>query len=178
MMDEFEHYSLKIDESDKYIWYASTKGYIYKILKSSLEGEKRFIVKNTIMVYGYLKSGYRTIKVRNKENRMSQLLARTFLKDWYPGCCVGYKDNDPTNLDIRNLYIYSMRTHGKKTGYKSKSMPVIVTRKNPKETIKYRSVREAAKALYVSYQTLSDYLNGTVKNSVIDKLKVGVQYEQ
>ena len=54
------------------------------------------------------------------------------------------------------------------TGPMSRSQAVVVQDKGrkPKE---YSSIRKAAKALYVSYQTLLDYLTGKYKSSVLNK---------
>ena len=170
--NSFDHYSMKLTESKKYIWYVSSRGYVYKFLKSAQKSDHDF--SKPILVNGYMKDGFRSIKVRNKKKRLSHLIGSLFLKDYYPGCVIGFKDNDPNNLNVPNLFVYSYKEHGLKTGYKAKSMPVVIEKNNKRVT--HRSVRSAAKTLNVSYQTLSDYLNGTVVHSVIDDLNVNVFY--
>lgn len=171
-MNSFEHYSIKYDESNKYIWYCSSRGYVYKFLKSAQKSDLDF--SKPILVNGYMHHGFRTIKIQNKQKRLSHLIGSLFLKDYYPGCLIGFKDNDPNNLAVPNMFVYSYKEHGLKTGYKAKSMPVVIEKNNKRVT--HRSVRSAAKTLNVSYQTLSDHLNGTVVHSVIDDLNVNVFY--
>jgi hypothetical protein len=85
-------------------------------------------------------------------------------------------DGNPRNISIENMRFYSMRLHGKHTGHLSKSRAVVI-KDFKKDPIRYRSVREAAKALYCSYQTLLDYLNGSVRKSVLNKWGRKIYYE-
>lgn len=169
--ESFQHYSVKITESRVFVWYVNSEGFVYKIIKSTItptfSGSK-------IMLPGYVKNGFKMIKVRSKEYKLSHLVASKFIKGYYPGCCVNYKDNNKLNCNVENLFIYSKSEHGKNTGYRSKAKAVII-KKNGINKV-YRSVREAAKAIYVSYQTLLDYLAGIYKTSVIDDLDLKIKY--
>lgn len=162
------HYDQKITENKSYIWYVSSKGNFYKILKS----EKRKIILN-----GYMKNDDWCIKIRNKTFLAKHLVAMTFLKKYYPGVCIELIDNNPKNVNVFNLKLYSYRTHGKRTGYKSRSFPILISYSDG-SSFKYRSVREASKKLNCSYQTLLDYLNGKVKNSVLNNINRNITYER
>ncbi len=155
---KYDHYNQILDENKNYIWYINSEGFIFKRSKKTNED---YYLK------GYMKNGFLTIKVNFKEHRFKNLVAQFFHKEWFPGCLVGLKDGNQNNISITNLYIYSKKCHGKRTGYLSNSKPVIIIENGL--IFKYRSVREAAKSLYVSYQTLSDYLNNSFESSVLDK---------
>jgi hypothetical protein len=163
----YEHYSYKVDESDYAIWYADTRGFIFKKYKKS---------GITKIVKGYVREGFRVVKINYVECRFSRVIARAFMKNYQEDLLIGYKDGNRDNCSLQNLFLYSRRTHGKKTGYLSKSTPVIV-KDFKKDPIEYRSVREAAKHLYVSYQTLLDYLAGRVDHSVLAKWGRKIYYK-
>jgi len=155
-----------ITESKWFIWYISSFGRIYKESKKT---GKLYILSGTI------KEGDLVYKIKGKSYLAKNLAAEKFMRDWYPGCCVGMKSGIK-NFDIENLYIYSMEEHGKNTGYLSKGRQVIVH--DGEDATEYRSVRAAAKNLFVSYQTLLDYLNNHVKHSVIhDMPNIVVRYK-
>lgn len=40
--NNFDHYSMKLTESNKYIWYCSSRGYVYKFLKSAQKSDHDF----------------------------------------------------------------------------------------------------------------------------------------
>ena len=113
-------------------------------------------------VQSYLKKGHATVKINNREHRLKNLVAEHFIECWSPGCPVECIDGNPLNCDKRNLRVYSKQEHGANTGWKSRSQAVIIN------GVEYRSIREGAKAVHASYQTILDYLSGKVKNSCLD----------
>lgn len=116
----------------------------------------------------YLKRGKATVKINGKEYVLKRLVAKYFmgLKDEDN---VIIKDNKPFNCHKNNLKIISKSDLGRQTGYKSgRAKPVVV------DGIEYQSVRKCAKELHCSYQTLSDYLNGKVKKSVVTENDINV----
>lgn len=154
----YYHYSQLIHENRSWLYYAHSKGFIYKILKSD---------KTKVVKLGYLKDGVMVIKINGKQKNVKTIIASKFMRDYKPGMCIGVKDKNESNLNVENLYLYSYKMHGKLTGYKSRSKKIIVSEAGVSKV--YRSVRSCAKALGASYQTLLDYLAGKVKNSVLDK---------
>jgi hypothetical protein len=109
----------------------------------------------------FLRDGMATVKINNKDYRLKNLVAKHFIPGWLKGDYVEVIDGNPFNCRVGNLRIYKRAEHGKRTGHKSRGQKVLA------DGIEHRSVRECAKALYVSYQTLFDYMNGKVKNSVL-----------
>lgn len=167
-MTPYEHFSCRIHESDRYIWYAHSSGYFYKILKSN---QKRIDLK------GHIKDGDMVIKIGNGKAVLGKhLIAKYFYRNYHPGLCIQLIDGNPRNINIDNMRFYTLKHHGKLTGHLANSKAVII-KDFKKDPIRYRSVREAAKALYCSYQTLSDYLNGSVRRSVLNKWGRKIYYE-
>jgi len=97
---------------------------------------------------------------------LKNLVAKHFVKGYRVGDFVECIDGNPFNCKVANLRIYTHSEHGKRTGWQSRSQAVVVG------DVEYRSVREAAKALHVSYQTLLDYMGGKVKHSVIRDIPI------
>ncbi len=103
------------------------------------------------------------VNLGSKAYLAKKVIANAFLENPNNYTCVLQLDNDYKNINVNNLKWVSASYIGKITGYKSKSIPVEVITKN-KEIKKYRSVRNCAKNMNVSYQTILDYLNKKVKN--------------
>jgi hypothetical protein len=162
-----EVYALKVAESKLKIWYVSSDGSVTSVFKS---------INKKIIIHPFNKDGHATIKINGKETRLSRLIARNFIRGFNSQLRVGYKDGNKFNCNVNNLYLYTQTQHGKRTGYKSRSKAVIV-KEYRQEPIEYRSIRTAAKHLYCSYQTLLDYLSGTVKTSVLKKFGRKIYYK-
>ena len=109
----------------------------------------------------FLIRGHATVKLNGRERKVKNLVARHHMRGYRYGSYVECIDGDPLNCSVENLRIYTKSEHGKRTGHLSSSTPISV------DGIAYRSIREAAKELYVSYQTLLDYMGGSVKNSIL-----------
>ncbi|MCL2531573.1 MAG: hypothetical protein FWE40_05400 [Oscillospiraceae bacterium] len=140
--------------------------YIYTVRedgKAIKTSRKRYVESR---VTPYLKRGHAVVKINGKEFTLKNLVAAKFHKDYFAGAYVEVIDGNPFNCRVQNLRIYSQSEHGKRTGYRSGSQPVVV------DGVKYRSVRAAAKALHCSYQTLLDYINGDAKHSVLAGVRV------
>lgn len=117
---------------------------------------------------GYISKGNLYVKIGTTATKVKNLVAKECFQKYKPGShSVTIKDGDPSNCDCYNLQIYTPRQLGKKTGILAKrNFPVLVN------DVQYESVRSAAKALFVSYQTLNDYLSGKSKNSVLKTQKI------
>lgn len=70
---------------------------------------------------------------------------------------VAFVDGDKTNCALANLFLVDRTEFKRENGGKAKARPVIVTDRNGERV--YKSVREAARHLDMSYQTLQDWLN-------------------
>ena len=67
----------------------------------------------------------------------------------------------------KNLEVVSLKELGKRTGYISKSKRVVEV-KNGEIIRDWPSSRKAAKELYISYQTVSDYCNNKVESPMFN----------
>lgn len=114
---------------------------------------------------GFVKDDDLYVKIENKAVKVKSLVAREMCPKYNSQqYSVVLKDGNPKNCDWYNIEIFTKQELGKKTG--------ILAGKNKKVSINgkvYESVRVAAKELFVSYQTLLDYLSGKVNKSVIPK---------
>jgi hypothetical protein len=112
-----------------------------------------------------------TVKIFGKENAIKHLVAAALTKKYTKGSNVVCKDGNEANCDYKNLVLIGKRTLGRETGFLSKSKKVLVTFPDDSRQI-FRSVRECAKALFCSYQTVSDYINGKSKKSVLSDYSI------
>lgn len=162
MKIEFEHYDQRISESKRYIWYVSSKGYIFRLCKNT--GKRKRLSK-------YKKGeNYVITKAGGKEYHLNQLVAKVFIHKWFEGCFVLSMDNHIFNNNVENLEVISPKEFINRLKSTSRSMPVLITNRIKQKTNRYRSIREAAKTLHVSYQTLADYLNDKTVNGVLAEM--------
>lgn len=161
-----EHEMRYVYENSRFIYYVTNAGSLIKISKKT---------SRSFNIEGHLKHNVLIVKIGERQLSLKKLVVDKFSKFKFPNYyCIGHKDKNPNNCSLKNLYAYSYTNHGKKTGWMSKSKPVAVVLGGVPRV--YRSVREAAKALYVSYQTLLDFLNGSVKSSVLKGMEDKIYY--
>lgn len=159
MLERFE----LVAKSDKKKYYASNKGYILSVDKKSYSEKK---------LKSYLKAKIKNppyvVKIDGKERIVKHLIAKAFLHEYKENdCCILHKDGNKNNCAVDNLIIVPKKLVNKVTGPMSRSCPVIVCDLTGEEQ-QYSSIRKAALALNVSYQTLLDYMKGTYSHSVLD----------
>lgn len=154
----------KIDESDRYIWYVSSTGRFFRHCPNIDKWKE---------LTGNLND--KEIKINFVLYTKARLVAKHFHPKFDQSLCVGFLDGNQDNIHISNLYLYTKRQHGKNSGWKSRSRKVAIKEKY-QDPQTFRSVRQAAKYLYCSYQTLLDYLDGKVNKSVVDNQKRKIYY--
>lgn len=164
-MNNQEQYQL-IFENQKYIYYASSLGYVFR--KNKHGGTEK--IKSSFM-----KDGRLAVNIAGKTCFLGQLIAKAFLREYHNTCCVGYKDGNRMNCSADNLYILTRPEEGRKVGrYNNREKGVVV--QEGKTIIKYRTIKAASKGLYCSCRTLRDYLKGRYKSSVLDALGRTIYY--
>ena len=124
----------------------------------------------------YMHKGKLMVKCGQQEFTVKHLVAWAFLENYEKGDCIICVDRDERNCAVENLCVMKSRQLGKLTGHLSRSCPVFVRNNESGQEVRYRSVREGAKALHCSYQTLFNYIKKEYKNSCLSKytVKVGV----
>ena len=124
------------------------------------------------LVSVYLSKGKAMVKCGGKDYILKHVVATSFLPEYRKGASVVCVDGNEWNCNVDNLCVMSNRQLGRLTGYKSKSQAVQVTDLRTGTTQTYRSIREAAKSLHCSYQTVLDFMNGKSKNSCLQGYEV------
>ena len=143
---------IKFDENERYEYHACSDGYVLRVSKKTF-AEQRVKI--------FMFRGAASVKVNYKRLYLHTVIARVFLKDYFPKCIIKHKDGNPLHCSADNLYIFKGRHGG------GRNQPVVITFMDGKRE-EFPSVKEAAKVLFVSAGTLSNFLNGKYKSSVLD----------
>lgn len=173
----YEHFDQLVEETHRKLFYVSTRGYAYTIDKFS---GKRTDLK-PCWHRNYCRVGFSS-KIFGRNPSLKKLVWYVAYKE-VPDTlnyCIMTRDGNGMNCSIENLYLEKPCSVRHRTGAMAgRNFPVIV-QEYKKEAVEYSSVREAAKALYVSYQTLSDYLNGITnkRKSVLYKWGRKIYYKR
>lgn len=138
-------------------YYINTDCQIYVIDKN---GRKKYL--SIYQKPGHPKSKY-YCKVCDHEVDVVRLLALSFLR---------MKQNECSILDgvlnLKNIRIMSRTECSSFVGKMARVNKPVGLFENGKIKKKFRSVREAANHLYLSYQTVSDYCNNRTKKPMMD----------
>ena len=105
------------------------------------------------------------VKIHRKEVLVNRTVWELFNGAIPAGYYVHHKDNCWFNNDLLNLELLTPAETGLKTGRRSRRAKAVFCLDNYKT---YRSVREAAKALYVSGTEISAICNGKRKNPCVN----------
>lgn len=117
-----------------------------------MTGSQRLVVKLT-------KDG------KSKECIVMQLIARTFIGECPPGCMAYHKNGLQTDNCAGNIAYIKRSELGKLTGPTPHRKPVAKINSDFEIVEVYASARAAAKANFMSYQTVIDRCNGKIKKS-------------
>lgn len=129
--------------------------------------------KNPKNGYRYLKpfkkwnSSKYVIKVDGKELTVSRLVANAFIRPLQKGDTVLHKNRLDFDNYYRNLLIMNKKQCGKATGGISRSKRVVLLEGDEIKRM-WKSSRKAAKDLYISRQTVSDYCNNRTKKKMFN----------
>lgn len=156
---KYEHYKLLVLETRRKCFFVSTTGEATSYDKFSKIETK---LKNSLHG-GRVRVAIKGLHNPTLKRLVWQIVHGEITEDWHVQCI----DGDERNCNITNLRLISKKEAARLTGPLSRSQAVVI--QEGRYCTRYRSVREAAKSLYVSYQTLLDYLNKDVKHSVLKK---------
>lgn len=131
---------------------------------------KRSMIEEKVAVY--TKHGKAYVKCDRRDMVLKHIVAAAFLPEYRKGAAVVCIDHDEMNCAVDNLCVMTAKHLGRLTGHKARSEAVIVLDKRTGEIKNYRSIRRAAVGLCCSYQTMLDYINGKVKNSVLNDYQI------
>lgn len=156
-----EYFKL-IAESKLFKYFASSRGYVLRVLKSNYEEERVKVWKRRGKAY---------IKINYREIPLKQVIAAAFIKEYKKGDIVECIDGNIYNCRVENLRIISPQEHGRRTGGTSRNIPVRVIYPDGQQR-DFPSERAAARELYCSYQTIINRVNGKYSKTVIDKYTI------
>lgn len=127
---------------------------------------KRVYKRHTSFLLPIFHKKYGHLKIKVKYNgvygeyRVTQLVAYHFLGEPPYGKIVRHKNSILTDDFAGNLEYVSKQEFGKKTGYKSRSKPVVQLEMSTLKVIgEFRSAREAGRKCFLSYQAVIDNCN-------------------
>ncbi|WP_433958571.1 NUMOD4 domain-containing protein [Cytobacillus horneckiae] len=153
------------------VWKAIT-GSDDKFLVSSYGRIKRVYKNHTAFLLPFLHKKSKQLHVKVKFEgkyagyKVSKLVAFHFIGKPKLGEVVHHKNLVITDNYFGNLEYITRNQLGKKTGFKSKSKPVIQLDRDTLEPInEFRSAREAGRKCYLSYQAVLDNCNRKSKSS-------------
>lgn len=132
--------------------YQSGKTRLMTPYHKKMRGSQRLVVKLTI-------------NGKSKAEILLQIVAKTFLGECPDGCVPYHKNGCQYDNYVNNIAYISNKELGKLTGANSRRKPVAKIDSNGEVVEVYSSARTAAKANYMSYQTVIDRCNGKVKSA-------------
>lgn len=161
----------KLPRRKNHFWhliYESPKGKLYYIHTS---GNVGVVYKNgqERLLKGYLrKNKDLVVKIGNKPVKIKNLVAKEIFENYTEGIdCIKLLDGNPRNCDCYNMKIFTKQELGMRTGsLHNKGKKIMI------DGVTYPSIRKAAKANFVSYQTLLDKVSRKRKKSVLDDREI------
>lgn len=139
-----------------------TQGNIWHVYKTCIRQMKAY--KNS---RGILVVGLTGLDGKKRQYIVHLLVADAFLPPRPPGYVVCHRNGDRGDPCLTNLWIIKSQELGKLTGHKARRKAVAKFDWRTQDIVEvYRSARQAAKANYMSYQTIIDRCNGKVKGPI------------
>lgn len=143
-------------------YFATIEGQIFRVYKNGRTRELK----------GYKKRNVWCVKLTDEQSNTKELMFQRVIWETFkgpipPGYLVTRKTPLLNKNNLHNLRLRTKEQSGKRTGPKSRSMPVVLVDDDGGIIDSWPSARKAAKDLFVSYQTVMDVCNGKVKKPVI-----------
>ncbi len=132
--------------------FASGKTRLMTPYHKKMSGSQRLVIKLT-------KNG------KSKEEILMRMIALTFLGEAPDGFVPYHKNGCQSENHVNNIAYISRKELGEKTGGQSKRRPVVKINAKGNVMDVYTSARAAAKANFMSYQTVIDRCNGKCKSA-------------
>ena len=138
---------------------------------------KKHHVEHKITPYfkGTPGAGFVLVKLGDREVALKYLILEAFVPGFkrQRACSINvvHRDGDIWNCALANLEVKTKAEVAAVTGPMSRSCPVRVRYDDGREEC-FSSIRACARGLFVSYQTVLDFLNGRYKSTVLDGLVI------
>ena len=172
-MREFEDYHKKFHESTLRIYYISTKGkvgYVWRkeLTKNGNRMDERFINWLDPKTVIRNKKPILTIVIHSTKFTVKNLVAKEFIKGYkFKDHLVDHRNNDYQNCSVMNLMLVSKHKRLSEKASDRKTMLIAVRKRYESGWKHYRSIKEAAEALFVFNDTLANYLNRKTHYSIL-----------
>lgn len=148
------------------------KGYDGKYLVDT-DGNIFHVYKTCIrQMTPYKKRGVLVVELTDTNGKrhmhiVHHLVADAFMPPRPPGFAIWHKNGIKCDPSLGNLEYISRAELGRRTGHQSRRKAVAKYDWRTQDVVEvYRSARAAAKANYMSYQTIMDRCNGKVKSPI------------
>jgi hypothetical protein len=143
----------RLQAGERYLYSVRSDG---QVLRTNKKNYAETVVKP------YSCNGKRVVAIRRKKYNVDALVAKNFLADYKPQCIIQHLNGDEWDCDKDNLRIISRADFNARATLKSATegkhlRPLII------DGVYYPSVRAAARGVYVTLQTLKNYLAGRHK---------------
>ena len=172
-MREFEDYHKLFHESTLRFYYISTPARIGFIWKKDLKNNKgrmderliqwvdpKTIIRNKLPLL--------SIVIDSDRKIVKNLMAKHFIEGYkFKDHIVDYRDDNYLNCKLSNLMLVSRHKRLSDKAAHRRTMIIAVKKKFEGQWTHYRSIKEAAEALYVFNDTLANYLNRKTHYSVL-----------
>lgn len=157
---------MRIKQINPASWY-DIPGYDGKYQINYYGAIRRVLKKGWKELRPYTKKSSRrsAVKLNCKEVEVKKLMQITFIGDIPEGTVTYHKNGMLTDNALNNIGIITRQELGRKSGRRNGCETSIVKIDSDGQIVDfYRSVREAGRKNYMSYQTLLDRLSGKVKS--------------
>ena len=143
-------------------YFANYDGQVFRVLKTGKLRELKGYKKGNMYMVKLTRGGI------SIEYPMNRIVWEAFKGPIPEGYLVVRKTRVGTENSIPNLKLRTRAQHGKKTGPMSKSKAVNLLDHEGNIIDSWSSARDAAKDLFISYQTVMDYCNRKVKRPMLN----------
>lgn len=145
------------------IWKEYIDGYYFSNL-----GRVKHVYKNSkeriLNPFVHKSSGKVLVKIHSKSVTLARVIYELFVGPIPKGYSVIHRNKIRTDNELVNLQLASPQKCGQHYGNSNRKAIIY----NVTDDCYYKSTREAAKALHISRQTVSDYCNKKTKNPMFN----------
>lgn len=138
--------------------------------QANFNGQVRRVYKTKTKIISQYKkhNGSYVFKIVKDEVRASKVIWNAFKGEIPNGMYLVHKNGIKSDNCINNLELVTKKELGTRYGGNSRRKPVLKLNENGEIVECYKSVREAGKKNYMSYQTISDFCNYVTKKALAD----------
>ena len=162
----YRHIAPKDSISEKWRQHPKLKNYYFSELGNAWSARRGMQLKSYKLSTDVKNKKGWWLKLDGKARKVSRLVAETWL-ELKDDQVVLHKNRNSFDNDIFNLIVTDKKRAGQITGHFSKSIPVALYREDKVARV-FRSSRDAAKHLGISYQTVLDYAHDRVSRPLYD----------